>query len=120
MDMYREHLLDHYRRPRGWGLKPGATAERREFNPLCGDEVTAQLFLAGDTIEEARFEGHGCVICLAAASLLSEDLVNASVERLLNLGTADMNRLLGITVPPRRVSCARLALTALQAAARSR
>ncbi|MFC4244287.1 Fe-S cluster assembly sulfur transfer protein SufU [Gryllotalpicola reticulitermitis] len=76
-DLYRETIMDHARTPHHFGLRDGAAAESHQLNPTCGDEVTVRVHLndAGDRIEALSWEGHGCAISQASASLLS-DLVD--------------------------------------------
>jgi nitrogen fixation NifU-like protein len=116
MDIYREHLLDHYHHPRGWGLKQSADIERTGRNPLCGDEITIQLTLTPTTISAMRFEGQGCVISRAAASLLSEYCAGKPVVEIQRLQPADMEHLLGIALPPARLTCGLLALDTIKQA----
>ena len=75
--LYQEVIMDHARRPHGFGLRQPAAAESHQLNPTCGDEVTLQLHAndAGDRIESISWEGHGCAISQASASLLT-DLVH--------------------------------------------
>jgi nitrogen fixation NifU-like protein len=71
-DLYQEVILDHNRRPRNFGTLAGANREARGHNPLCGDRLTLFLRMAGDRIEDIRFEGSGCAISKASASLMTE------------------------------------------------
>ena len=84
-DLYRETIMDHARAPHHFGLREGAAAESHQLNPTCGDEVTVRLHTnaAGDRVESLSWEGHGCAISQASASLLS-DLV-------VDLTTADLS-----------------------------
>ena len=73
-DMYRENILEHYKRPHNWSPPKGDLArvdhEFHDMNPLCGDELTVRLAVDGEgRIEDLRFEGHGCAISTAAASM---------------------------------------------------
>ena len=72
-DLYREVILDHARSPKGFGLHDGAAAESHQINPTCGDEVTVQLHRdeTNGTIGELAWEGHGCAISQASASVLA-------------------------------------------------
>lgn len=72
--LYQEVIMDHARRPHGVGLRQPASAESHQLNPTCGDEVTLQLHAndAGDRIESVSWEGHGCAISQASASLLTD------------------------------------------------
>ena len=118
MDIYREQLLEHYRHPHGWGLKKRADTQATGYNPLCGDAVTVQLDLEGNNIKVMRFEGHGCVISHAAASLLNMHLGGKTVEQVLAMGQKDIETLLGISLPPARVKCGLLTLETIQLACR--
>lgn len=78
-DLYQDIILDHGRHPRHFGALEGATHEGHGHNPLCGDTVTVRLKLDGERIEDVRFEGRGCAISIASASLMSEVLTGKSV-----------------------------------------
>lgn len=72
-NLYQELILDHSRTPHGFGLRGEIAAQSHQLNPTCGDEITLQVHLAADdTIEAIAWEGHGCAISQASASLLSE------------------------------------------------
>lgn len=116
MDIYREQLLDHYRSPRNHGLQTGASAEASSFNPLCGDRVTVQVDIANDSITAMRFDGHGCAISMATASLLSEHVVNCPVAEITALNGTAIQAMLGTTLSPVRLKCALLPLKTLQQA----
>jgi len=77
-DLYRETIMDHARTPHHFGLRDGAAAESHQLNPTCGDEVTVRLHLSGDgdRVESISWEGHGCAISQASASLLSDLVVD--------------------------------------------
>ena len=73
--LYQEIILDHQKRPHGFGLEPGAAASSHQLNPTCGDEVTLELHL-DDTgaVSAVRWDGHGCAISQASASLMTTQL----------------------------------------------
>lgn len=72
-NLYQELILDHSRTPHGFGLRAEVAAQSHQVNPTCGDEVTLQVHRADDgTIEALAWEGHGCAISQASASLLAE------------------------------------------------
>jgi len=71
-ELYRDVILDHNRRPRNFGPLAPADASVEGFNPICGDRLTLRLKLSGDRIEDIRFEGQGCAISTASASLMTE------------------------------------------------
>ncbi|GAA0468259.1 Fe-S cluster assembly sulfur transfer protein SufU [Streptomyces stramineus] len=72
--MYQDVILDHYKHPHGRGLRTG-DAEVHHVNPTCGDEITLRVRLSGETIEDVSYEGQGCSISQASASVLNELLV---------------------------------------------
>jgi nitrogen fixation NifU-like protein len=133
--IYQDIILDHYRRPRGKGVLDAAegaavlAAERR--NPLCGDEISLQLALDGDTVREARFTGQGCSISQASASMLTQAVrgrtraeAEALVRRFVAMAHGDaeaaadpamkeMRALQGVARFPARIRCATLAWGAL-------
>ena len=74
LDLYQEVILDHNLRPRNFGPLPSANRTARGHNPLCGDKVTLFVELAGDRIEDIAFQGTGCAISMASASLMTEAL----------------------------------------------
>ncbi|MDP8985992.1 MAG: SUF system NifU family Fe-S cluster assembly protein [Pseudomonadota bacterium] len=71
-ELYRDVILDHNRRPRNYGVLESADASVEGYNPLCGDRLTVQLKMAGEDIADIRFEGQGCAISTASASLMTE------------------------------------------------
>jgi nitrogen fixation NifU-like protein len=79
-DLYQEVVLDHKRAPRNFGTLPAPTHRARGHNPQCGDDISVELDVAQDRIEAIRFQGHGCAICIASTSLMSEAVQGRSVE----------------------------------------
>jgi len=79
-DLYQELILDHNKRPRNRRHVDGADREARGYNPLCGDRVTIFLTLDGDTIADIAFEGSGCAISTASASLMTEAVQGKTIE----------------------------------------
>lgn len=75
--LYQSVILEHSRHPHNHGRPEGTTHQARGYNPLCGDQVTIYLALEGETIVAAGFEGKGCALCLASASLMTESLKQA-------------------------------------------
>ncbi len=114
-DMYQEVILQHYRSPKNFG--PLATADRtgEESNPLCGDHITLRLHLdpASHKIDQVRFEGDGCAISVASASMLTEKLQGISLEDAGRLTRDDVLQMLGIPLSPVRVKCALTGYVAL-------
>ena len=112
-NVYREHILDHYRHPRNQGTLEDADISCELDNPVCGDVVRLDVRLSDGWVSEARFSGRGCVLSMASASMLTEEILNKTVEELRALKDADMFRMLGITLGPVRAKCGLLPLQAL-------
>jgi len=134
-DLYGEILLDHYRLPRNKGKLAHETLAAEGKNPLCGDELTLHLLVEGGTIRDISFEGTGCAISMASASMLTEDLKGRSVAEVQHRieqfrqfirdgqepeGEAlnDISALSGVAQLPVRVKCATLPWTTMEEALR--
>ncbi|HSW73775.1 MAG TPA: iron-sulfur cluster assembly scaffold protein [Candidatus Limnocylindria bacterium] len=117
MNVYQQELIDHYRNPRNKGVVAHAQFEGKMHNPSCGDSVSmAGSFDNSGVLTTIGFDGSGCVISQAAASLLTEYCKGKTGEHIKNLDVDFMQKLVGIDLGPGRVKCALLALQALQAA----
>ena len=113
MDYYREYILDHYRNPRNYGKLDQPDVHAEDSNPLCGDQLAMDLLVEGDCIKEVRFQGRGCAISQAAASMLSEKIEGKTVQEVVALGKDDVLEDLGIDISPARTKCAFLSLRVL-------
>lgn len=113
MDYYREYILDHYRNPRNCGTLEQPDAHAEDSNPLCGDQLAIDLKVDGDRVTEVRFQGRGCAISQASASMLSEMIEGHTVEEVIHLGKDDVLDALGISISPARTKCAFLSLRVL-------
>ena len=80
MDLYQEVILDHNKHPRNFGHMDAADHCARGDNPLCGDRLTLYLKMGGDRVAEVRFEGQGCAISTASASILTEVVLGKSLD----------------------------------------
>jgi nitrogen fixation NifU-like protein len=115
-DLYRDYILDHYKRPRNFGELEPHDLEAFEQNPLCGDQLGVHIAVDDGHIADLRFHGHGCAISQAAASIASEELKGMSLTQAGSLDADWMLELLGIPVSATRRKCALLGLKALRGA----
>ncbi len=132
-DLYQEVILDHNRRPHNFRVIDDATARQEGFNPLCGDRLTLYIALDGDVIKDVAFQGSGCAISKASASLMTDALKGKTVpearalfEEFHNMITsnpdhppADLGKLsvlAGVREFPTRIKCASLAWHTMKAA----
>jgi nitrogen fixation NifU-like protein len=115
-DFYRENILDHYRNPRNKGHLDNPTHMHEEHNPLCGDVIRIDLHVNDeDVIEAVRFEGEGCAISQASASMLTEMIQGKTLEEAKQVSKEDILEALGIDIGPVRLKCALLSLKVLKA-----
>jgi nitrogen fixation NifU-like protein len=132
-DLYQEVILDHNRRPRNFGRMEGATHHAEGYNPLCGDRVTVFVSVENDRIADLAFDGSGCAISKASASLMTDRLKGCTVveaqdlfdrfQRMVTTPTdqtvedlGKLSVLAGVREFPVRVKCASLAWHTLKAA----
>lgn len=119
-DLYQEHILDHYEDPFHRGHLPTATHAHEEKNPLCGDVVRIELQLdEGGQVRDCYFDGTGCVISQASASMLLEELQGKTVEEIKSFSAEDMLRLYGARLTPNRQKCCLLSWKVMQSAVHS-
>lgn len=134
-ELYQEVILDHNKRPRNTGALDGATNEAEGYNPLCGDRISLHVKLDDDLVQDIRFEGLGCAISTASASLMTEAVKGRSVKEAHELFAqfhkmvaqegdhaewpdelASLEALAGVKEFPVRIKCATLAWHTLEAA----
>ena len=130
-DLYKEVILDHYKSPRNKRPLPGATVSKHKNNPLCGDEITVHARLQDGRLHEVAFEGQGCSISQASASMLTEATVGKTVDEADALARefrgmmegavdpdegafGDLVALKGVVKYPVRIKCAVLGWDVLQ------
>jgi nitrogen fixation NifU-like protein len=113
-DLYRDYILEHYRRPHNFGTMEDATASYEGANPLCGDRITLQVRVRDGVVEGVAFTGRGCAISQASASLLTDEVKGKPVATAEAMSSTDVLDLLGIEISPARMKCALLSLDTLQ------
>jgi len=114
MNEYMEHIMDHYKNPHNKGKLKKLDIKNKEKNPACGDEIEINVKLKKGIIHDIRFDGYGCAISQAAASLVTDFVKGKNVNDVLKLTKQDVLGLLGIDVAPMRIKCAMLGLRVLQ------
>jgi nitrogen fixation NifU-like protein len=119
-NLYRDFILEHYREPHNKGVLERYDLAFADANPTCGDELsmTVQLDEAQQRVTDVAFDGRGCAISQAAASLLTDELRGKTVAELVDLGAGDVVASLGVPIGPARMKCALLAWKVLQGAVR--
>jgi len=115
--LYRDYILDHYKRPRNFGTLEPHDLEAHDHNPLCGDELGVHIRVENGKIADLRFHGQGCAISQAAASIASEELIGMPIEQIDKLDAGWVIDLLGIDISPTRRKCALLSLKVTRGAA---
>ena len=130
-DLYRDVILDHYSHPRNKGTLAGATVTREGANPLCGDEIRISLVVRDGVVQDVRFDGKGCSISQASASMMTERIKGRPVHEAGRLIAAfkammrgeevgeemgDLEALQGVRKFPVRVKCATLGWVTLEGA----
>jgi nitrogen fixation NifU-like protein len=113
-DLYRDYILEHYRRPHNFGVLDAPTASFEGANPLCGDRITMQIGIRDGVVAEIAFTGRGCAISQASASLLTDEIMGMPVEKAEAFRADDLLDLLGIDISPARLKCAMLSLETLE------
>ncbi len=133
-DLYQEILLEHNRRPRNFKTLDDPTHQADGFNPLCGDQISLQLKVGDDKVNDVGFQGHGCAISRASASLLTQAVKGATSDETMAMFDefhkmltepdaeldidllGDLEMLAGVIAYPTRIKCAILAWHTLKAA----
>jgi nitrogen fixation NifU-like protein len=116
-ELYRDQILEHYKRPHNFGPLDEFDLEFSDSNPFCGDEQHVRIKLDGEgRVADVRFEGKGCAISTAATSLLTDEIAGMSREELIRLDKRFVLELLGIDISATRMKCALLGLKVVKGA----
>ena len=116
-DMYREEILEHYRHPLNFGTLKKPTHSASVANPLCGDRLTLHLRVdSKGIVKDVAFEGSGCALSIASASLFTEWMKGKNVRNVLKIGESQIQKLIEAPIGPARLHCVLLSYAALQKA----
>ncbi len=133
-DLYRDVILDHYRRPRNRGTREDATVAAEGFNPSCGDEIQLSLVINGDSVAAVGYGGSGCSISQSSASMMTESMTGRSIDSAREMSKhvqqmltddsfdidavdlGDLEALSGVAKFPVRIKCGLLAWKVLDQA----
>lgn len=114
-DIYKEIILDHYRNPRNKGKIDNSEISFQDYNPVCGDRLNLDIKLDNNIVSDIKFDGEGCAISQASASILTEMLMGKSIDDLSKFSKDDLLEELGTpSLGPARIKCALLSLKVLK------
>lgn len=114
MDLYREEIVDHYQHPRNYGRLKKSSVSHEEANSFCGDKIRMDLEISSDQLKDIAFEGVGCAISIASASILTELVKNKHLTEIKKLKSEDLLKNLKVELSPTRLKCALLPWEVLQ------
>ena len=112
--LYQDSLRDHYQNPRHKGILEQSDFTSDRFNPSCGDKIIFQGVIKNNTLINVAFDGKGCMLSLAAASLLAEFAIGKTIQEILTFDKKTLFGLVNIELGPTRAQCILLPLQALQ------
>ncbi len=117
MSLYQDEIMDHYRNPRNFGCKDCESNTSSELhNPSCGDKIEVRMTLENDVVTNICFEGFGCALSTASASILTEYVKGRPTSEVKQIDSEKVLSLLKIGITPARMKCALLPLEAIQEA----
>lgn len=116
-ELYRDYILEHYKEPHHFGTLEQHDLTAHDVNPMCGDELQVQLAVdENGVITDIAFEGKGCAISQASASIASDEYIGMNIKDIPNLNQEWLEDLLGIDISPTRKKCAQLNLKVMRGA----
>ncbi len=116
MNIYAEEIISQYEHPHNKGKIEKATTSFHEYNPTCGDDITVYLSIKDGKVDDVKFDGNGCAISVASASMLTDEIKGKSVQDVEKIGVKDLIDLIGIDPGPARLKCATISLKAAKKA----
>ena len=117
IDLYAEDIITNYEHPHNKGGMKDASVSAHNENSLCGDSITMHLRIKNKVIEEIKFEGDGCAISVASASMLTDFVKGKSLDEIEHMNVKSVFKIIGFDPGPARLKCATLSLRTLKEAA---
>jgi nitrogen fixation NifU-like protein len=114
--LYRQQIIDNYKNPQNAGVLENFDVKQKLLNTSCGDEIEVYLKIKDDTIQDIRFDGRGCAISIASASLVSQEVKGMKLAEILDLKENFIEEILGTKLIGTRIKCGLLGLQAIQEA----
>jgi nitrogen fixation protein NifU and related proteins len=115
-NLYRDFILEHYRNPHNKGVLDPHDLHFADSNPTCGDEMSMTLRVEDDRISDVAFDGRGCAISQASASILTDELRGKSLDEIREMDPKELLEEIGVPIGPARLKCALLSYKVLQGA----
>lgn len=116
MNIYAEEIIAQYEHPHNKGKIANATTSFHEYNPTCGDDITVYMTIKDGKVSDVKFDGSGCAISVASASMLTDEIKGKHVEEVEKLGVQGLIDLIGIDPGPARLKCATISLKSIKKA----
>lgn len=117
-DIYREEILELYKSPSNFGQLKNLTHKHTSYNSICGDEITVEMIIKGEKVDDIKFSGSGCVISMVAASLLTDKIKSMPISQIKTIKAEEVLSLLKTKLSPSRMKCALLSFEAVKGALR--
>jgi nitrogen fixation NifU-like protein len=115
-DIYQEEIIEHYKKPQNKGVIEHPDMFSHGNNPVCGDDITVYLRVKEGAVSDVKFDGRGCAISQAAASMLTEKVKGMKLEDVSKLNADDIKEMLHIPLSAVRMKCATLSLNTIHEA----
>ncbi|MEM3227348.1 MAG: SUF system NifU family Fe-S cluster assembly protein [Candidatus Micrarchaeaceae archaeon] len=115
-NLFAEQIISNYEHPHNKGRIENPSVKHHEFNPTCGDELTLYLKINDGKVSDVKFEGSGCAISMASASMLTDFVKGKTLGEIEKMGVKDIIDLIGLDPGPARLKCATLSLRTLKEA----
>ncbi|KKP70238.1 hypothetical protein A2X44_00830 [candidate division CPR3 bacterium GWF2_35_18] len=116
MDIYKEKILEHYKKPHNYGHLKNPDKSNKAINVSCGDEIEVDLIIKDQKVTEVGFESKGCIISTAMMSMLTDYIKDKKVNQIMKINTKDLQKIIGIDVSPARLKCLLIPLQSIQQA----